>query len=275
MQLLIDGDSAIYKAGMANETRWYRIYTEQGNVAGEFQYKKEVDAWLASQEDASQYEVEKCREVGPLGHTLANVKQVVRRMVSPEHDTHQIFIKGEGNFRDGLYPEYKANRKDSDKPLHMEEIVDYLVRTWGAVQVNNEEADDRVSWMQCTTTRETCIVAIDKDLLNTPGWHYNYDKDIKQYITREEADVNFARQLLSGDVSDNIPGLAKIGTGIANKLLPVYRPDWEKVVYEKYVEQFGERAEEMITLYGRLLWMRRAPDEMWELGYDYEGSWDE
>ena len=55
-------------------------------------------------------------------------------------------------------------------------------------------------------------VTIDKDLRGVPGWHYNPDKEeASVHISQEEADKFFLIQWMSGDSTDNIPGLWRIG----------------------------------------------------------------
>ena len=267
MRLLVDIDSAVYKAGFSNQTRSYQIVdTSSGNIVAEYQYKKDVDAFIEKADNAKELEAELCQEAGPVEFSLANAKSVCHTILKMEHTSYQFYLAGKGNFRYDLYPEYKAGR--SSKPIHYEEIREYLVKRWKAIHVDGEEADDRVSWEQCMSRYPTCIVAIDKDLLNTPGLNYNYDTQVLTNISLEEANLNFARQLLTGDMTDNIPGLKGIGKKTAHRLLPTLLPNWKEVVMKEYEKQFGEDAEEKMVLYGRLLWMRRKPEEMWDLSYE-------
>ena len=74
--------------------------------------------------------------------------------------------------------------------------------------VEGEEADDQLS-IRCALKGDT-IATIDKDLNNTAGWHYNWQKDDLYCVGKIEADRNFYRQLLVGDSTDNIPGLFRI-----------------------------------------------------------------
>jgi DNA polymerase-1 len=270
LHLLIDADSSIYKAGLSNETRLYQAFDDEGCVVHECQYKADMDKFMETEEAvAGGYESAKVRFAGPLAHSLQNIKRVCQAMIALEHTSYKLYISGKGNFRKDIYPEYKANRTTADRPVHEKEIREYLKKYWNASEVDGEEVDDRVSWEQCTSNYPTCIVAIDKDLLNTPGLNYNYDTQVLKDISPEEGTLNFARQLLTGDSTDNIPGLKGIGPKTANKLLPSLLPNWQDLVLEKYKEQFGDEAEEKMVLYGRLLWMRRKPDEMWDLNYEY------
>jgi len=277
MHLLIDADSGIYKAGLSNETREYHAIDEGGIVAHACQYKKDMDAWI--EQDGGVYDVCKHKYAGPLSYSLANAKSVFTHMLDiiPEHTSYQLYISGEGNFRYDIYPDYKGKRKPEDRPIHEQEIRKYLIEHWGAEVVNGEEVDDTVSWKQCTSSHSTCIVSIDKDLLNTPGLNFNYDfKNEKGEkvgkmtdISPNQANLNFARQLLTGDATDNIPGLYKCGPVKARKLLPEYNPEWLEIIMESYKMEFGDDWKERLELIGQLLWMRRKPNEWWTIDYEY------
>ena len=123
----------------------------------------------------------------------------------------RMYIKGEGNFRNALSVsrKYKGNRTQPP-PEHYDAIVEYAVKYCKAVKVNGMEADDMCSvllYNHRSMDSGFVLAAMDKDLWNTPGWHYNYNKKVLEYVTIEEANLNFLHQMLTGDSSDNIPGL--------------------------------------------------------------------
>ena len=269
MILLIDADSALYKAGMANEVRSYWVVDNHtGYTVCEFEYKKDADQYVEVEEKGDKrYSITRVKELkGPISHTLSNLNRVCEQMLAPRHTGYKMFIGGGGNFRYEIYPDYKLNRRDADRPIHLEEMREHLIRKYGAVEVMGEEVDDRVSWEQCLSTVPTCIVSIDKDLLNTPGAHFNYDKDSYLEITEEVANYNFAKQLLSGDSTDNVKGIPGIGSVGANKILPKPTEDWKEQVLGQYCGFFGEEtAEKEMLINGRCLWLRREPEQMWNL----------
>lgn len=259
MLLLIDADSAFYRAGCANETRSYLVLLE-GQLVESFRYKKEANA-LAEEIGG---EIETHKDVGPIGITLYNLRQVCKKLFSTPHDSYEMYYGGKGNFRFDIFPEYKGTRDPLAKPLHLDQMKKHLAGQYGAVPVDGEEADDRVSWRQMQCIEEgidSCIVSIDKDLNNTQGWHYNWAKEHLYYISQEEADLNFARQCLTGDSTDGITGIPNWGPKTALERLPKYREDWLDVVKECYEE--NELSMEYLTQQGRALWMRRKPDELW------------
>jgi len=106
-------------------------------------------------------------------------------------DEEEIFtpyyaVKGTGNFRKDIYPEYKSHRPDLDQDI--KDKLNFLHRyalDQGAVAANGMEADDLVSiWAYEARENENqyVICGIDKDLLQIPGNHYNYGKDTWQKL---------------------------------------------------------------------------------------------
>ena len=262
MELLIDIDSAVFKAGCSNETReWLVTYND--NVIHSTPFKRDATKWVEDVHEAEGIEcsMEMVKRAGPLSHSLANCRTIVEKILNayPSYD-YTLYLGGKGNFRYDIYPEYKGNRDPASRPIHEKEIREYIIRNYRTEVVDGEEADDRVSYLGCLND-SSVIVSIDKDLKNTPGTHYNYDKEEETYIDMEEANFNFATQLLTGDSGDNIPGLKGIGKGLAAKILPHPIDNWEEVVYTEY--QLKGHGYDYFLMNGRLLWMRREPEEMW------------
>lgn len=181
-------------------------------------------------------------------------------------EDYKAFITGKQNFRYGIATTvpYKGNRKDSVKPPHYDALRKHLERM-EAVVTENEEADDAVG---IESTRYTgWIVHVDKDLDQLPGWHYNPVKDEEYYVTKEEGLKSFYLQMLTGDRVDNIQGLKGIGPVKAKKILAKATTEKEMMdaVSEAY-EAAGE-APSRILENGQLLWLRREPEQMWQLPY--------
>jgi len=263
MKLLIDADSLIYKAGCANETREYLIQDkETGIVVHSCQYKAEATSYVG--EDVS-LEIVFTKRAGDLSHSLGNMKQQldkIRDML--RHTSAELFIGGKGNFRYALYPDYKGTRDPVSRPIHEQELRDYLIRTHKATVCDGEEADDVVSYLCCADPEGTTIVGIDKDLWGTPGHHLNPDKGTLEQVSLESANEHFWHQMLTGDTSDNIPCLAGVGPKTADKLIndpPPWCNNLADVVYQKYLELGHD--ENYFNLMGQLLWLRRKPNQVW------------
>lgn len=139
---------------------------------------------------------------------------------------YKLFVSGGNNFRYGIDPTYKANRTGSD-PKWREALRLHLIKEWNAYECVGFEADDMCGVEQ-KEDGSTCIVAIDKDLLQVPGLHYSWPITRKNTIVREglfreiskeEGMRRFFTQALTGDTSDNIKGIYGIGAKKAEKLL--------------------------------------------------------
>lgn len=134
-----------------------------------------------------------------------------------------LAVKGFGNFRKDMYPQYKANRKtDPDLKPYLEYAWQYMIDEFGAVKADGMEADDLVSiWAaECRANDVEYIIAgIDKDLLQIVGRHYNYHKETFTDVDEDAADLSLMLQCLTGDTSDNIPGIRGIGPKKAERIL--------------------------------------------------------
>ena len=138
-------------------------------------------------------------------------------------DGMHVAVKGFGNYRKDLYPQYKANRKrDEELKPYLACGWEYMIEKWNGVEAHGMEADDLVSiWAYEAREDELpfVICGIDKDLKQIPGEHYNYHKDTWEFIDDDTANLNLMLQCLTGDSGDNIPGIKGIGPKKAEKIL--------------------------------------------------------
>ena len=137
-------------------------------------------------------------------------------------DKARLFLQGKGNYRDRLatIQPYKGNRDPSKRPRWFDEIREYLLDYHGAELVEGMETDDMCGIEQWKhPSRSTCIVTIDKDLDMIPGWHFNYVKQQMYNVSLAEANKKFWLQVLTGDTTDNIRGIPKVGAKTAEKIL--------------------------------------------------------
>ena len=75
-----------------------------------------------------------------------------------------------------------------------------------------------------------------------PGMHYNFKNEINYTITPEQGWRSFCQQLLTGDSTDNIPGLPKIGAIKAAKILDGIEHDGLlQAVVTEYASKSGKR----------------------------------
>lgn len=177
-------------------------------------------------------------------------------------DDIQVFLTGKGNFRYEIDSDYKANRKDMEKPIHLQAIRDHLVFSWGAVISEGEEADDLIA-QEAHRLNYNCVVAsIDKDFLQLPCRHYNFNKGEWTYQSEWDATLFFYTQILTGDKADNVQGIYGIGPKKAEKILADCTTEEElyKVVEGTYI---GKGHGDRLLTVANLLWLRREKGVQW------------
>jgi hypothetical protein len=226
----------------------------------------------------------------PVSHACHNLKLQIQSIKEAlGTDNAELYIKGKGNFRKDIAVSctYKGTRT-MRVPTHYPALRDYIKEVHGAKEVDGMEADDICSAILFEySDRESGVVvaAMDKDLWNTPGWHFNYDprKWTTSYVTISEADYNFLFQLVVGDRSDNVPGLPRLAQtsverlGIegvrsggvaetkAKRILNSLNSNQERLeeiwtLYQEYgkeVEWSESDVQDYFVEQGRLLWMTR------------------
>jgi 5'-3' exonuclease len=180
-------------------------------------------------------------------------------------DDYVAFTTGPGNFRYDVAKTvpYKGNRKDMKRPKHLDALKEHLKRL-GAVETQGIEADDAVAMKMTEEPGKYILVGVDKDLMQIPGWHYNPNKCEKVYVDEFQAAYNFWTQMLTGDRVDNIPGLAGIGPKKAEKILKDCTSAEEMAHAVWCVYQDKGHDYEYFVEQGRLLWLQRKPDEVWQ-----------
>lgn len=175
-------------------------------------------------------------------------------------DTFDAYLTGTGNFRYDIAKTqpYKGNRAQ-EKPEYFAELREYAIEDWGFIVVDGIEADDAVGI--AATSGENCVIAhIDKDIDMIPGRHYNYVKRLWYDVSPFEAIKKFYTQLLTGDRTDNIPGIAGIGPAKAAKILKDCSN--EKELYETCLKTY-EGNTEYLNEQAQLLWIQQKERIQW------------
>jgi 5'-3' exonuclease len=181
----------------------------------------------------------------------------------PEPTDYIVFLTGSGNFRFEIaksYP-YKGNRAANEKPKHLACVREHMVDNWAAIVSEGEEADDLIAIAATKYGPETIVASIDKDMLQIPCRHFNFNRGDWKEVDPFEGIKFFYTQMLTGDRADNIIGLFKIGPVKADKILEGCTDEislWNAVVkaYDGDTTRVVENA--------RLLWLRRQENELWQ-----------
>jgi len=165
-----------------------------------------------------------------IGETEEDARRIVdeymRRITSKTWSgRYELYIEADKNkniFRNHVATTkpYKGNRKDCQRPTHLRTAKNYMVACWGAKVQFYLESEDMVAIRAYEYGLENVIIAsIDKDMLQIPTEFYNYNKD-EQFIMMEyQSDTHFWTQVLTGDATDNIPGLKGVGPKTANQII--------------------------------------------------------
>lgn len=174
------------------------------------------------------------------------------------------YLTGSSNYRHdyAVTAPYKGNRK-GEKPTHHGLLREYLQYAWNGDVYEGIEADDAIAISATELGDDSVIVSLDKDFDQVQGWHYNFVKKEKYYITADEGLYNFYCQFLVGDRIDNIVGVKGIGPKKAEKLLA---GKTEREMFDICVEQLG--SEERAIENGILLYLQRKEGEIWSPPYE-------
>ena len=176
-------------------------------------------------------------------------------------DDLKFFLTGENNFRYDIatIAPYKGHRS-KEKPPMLPDAKEYLVSEYNSNVSDGQEADDDIAIAAAACDYKCTVASIDKDFLQLPCRHYNWNKDSHTDVTFDEGMKFFYTQMLTGDTADNIKGVKGIGPKKADKILDglVAEADLYKAVEEHYdtLDELVENA--------RLLWLRRFEGQMWE-----------
>lgn len=199
----------------------------------------------------------------PEEYVCSTVKRMIHHICKRSGATqYQLFLSRGDCFRVGVYPEYKANRKDIPKPVHTKTIEEYMERHHPCIVSTEIEADDAMGIMQYQSAMRgfsTIICTKDKDLDMIPGWHYSWQDHQITHIDEQGALRNFWLQTLTGDRTDNIPGLAGVGAKTAEKILADVPAEQTKETILKEYETRAGWGEAEFERNARLLWILRKP----------------
>ena len=214
MLALIDGDIVTYRSGFAAQHVRYYFDGQR------FENHAELRAYCDENGiDLKDIEVERELEVEPVSHALANVKSIISTICDVVGATdYEVFLSTGDNWRGKVatIKKYKGNRDDATKPEHYNDIWQYLTLNHPTVITESIEADDAMAMCQ---TNKTVICSLDKDMLQVPGLHYNWVKDSKIVVSPEVGLFKLYQQVLTGDSTDNIPGIRGIGPIKARKII--------------------------------------------------------
>jgi DNA polymerase-1 len=189
-----------------------------------------------------------------------------------------IALTDEKNFRTEVYPEYKSNRKDTERPELLGFVKDYMASDYLTFKKPGLEADDCMGILATHPTLlsrrferpvEPVMVSEDKDMRTVPGNLYNPNRSELGIITIdvEEADRFHCWQTICGDPVDGYGGAPRVGpkSPFAEYLMEdAIAPEFWEVVLEAYAS-VGLGEEDAII-------MARCAHILWASSYDFKSN---
>lgn len=255
--VLIDSDIVAVSASAAAEERFYSARGQR------FKTKKEMKEALG---EVDEEEIERIVEPAPFSHARQNARMLIQSIldaVAPVSDV-KLFLSGPNNFRYDIatIKPYKGNRDKSAEPIWRKDVEEWLIEEYGATRTNGYEADDAMAVEFCKNPEGTVLCSQDKDFMQLPKLRmYNWYGEGKHVqVSLLEAARNFYKQLLIGDVTDNIEGCRGIGKAKAEKAID--RLTDPKLMmtacYILYQKEYGKDAWAHLEENARLIFLCRT-----------------
>lgn len=252
--LIVDSDSAIYACCFITVKRDH-FASIKGKVVFQTDNKNKYNAWFKEQSPIDQACIDYCitednlpfaqakRAFDGWLYELSKLAGCDRRVL--------MLTKGGNCFRTyrATLKKYKGNRDNLVKPPYYDELRAYLVDELDAPVYEKWEADDTacMSMTKCNAdpAKYAILAAIDKDLEQQEGRHINPSKKQEgvYVVSKLEGLKSFYKQMLMGDVADNIPGLPGVGAKsphIENLMECKTELECFTLVWKVYQSKFGD-----------------------------------
>ena len=214
------------------------------------------------------------KELEELELAIAELKQLFAGVEEKVFASRmRIYVKGNGNYRQQIFPQYKKHR--TQPPQILPYLYKWLINSsdYNVIVAHGQEADDAISieaWKRFRNKRKRdsyVVCSVDKDLIQIPGLHYDmyHTRDRTFYVGRKESEAFLCHQLLTGDRTDNIQGIRGIGDVTASRILEKERKlkKKKKLVLGAWASHSPTFWKKELQLCGQLIYIRREKDEEW------------
>lgn len=244
-RLCFDYDPVLYECGFIGETRSVKVVHRQSGDEYEFpnrtaffgHWKKKAGGWLAEYNEgrktprlAEEFDYIDVQTPEPIANCIHTMKQIIQGLKEVCGAETYYGYSGKGDsFRLGVSTviKYKGNRDGMLRPIHLDELKEYLRKNHALHLVEGIEADDACSidlydayqvWKKTKSDDDKLVLAyVDKDYLQCAGHLYNTKQQdgIDTYDGFGWLNVNdkgavkgrgrmwLYQQVLSGDDADN------------------------------------------------------------------------
>jgi 5'-3' exonuclease len=187
-------------------------------------------------------------------------------------EEYVMAVKGKDNYRYLLYPEYKIHRANSNNELgrFVPGLRRMAVAEGLAIEATGREADDllRIWANQCRRVGKDYVVCtIDKDLRMIPGKYYNMNKEKMEEISEFLAMQLYYQQIISGDPTDNIPGIPGLGPKKAQKFISeaLTEEEMQEIVVGLYIDFYQDEWMSYLLGNAKMIHLQNHPDDYFSL----------
>lgn len=290
MILNVEADELVYRYAFAIERQAYIIETKKGtkkdfgSLYTKTLLKKRMKEKFNAEEGVD-YVLLGYKIVQPVNWAIRNAKLKLESLRALGEVKLWLSPSDQSNFRNKIAKTpgpngegYKAGR--GPRPVHYQDLRSFMLNE-GAVEISGYEADDALSMYQ---TEESVAVHIDKDIKQVPGKHLNWVTMERYKVPEGIGDVTqgikfFFVQMLTGDHTDNIPGIKGLGPVKATAKLE-YAPtahDCLNIVEAEYKKQYKDKYLQVMLEIADLLYMvdkdkRTGSEYLLDLIHSYRSS---
>lgn len=170
--LLIDADLIAYRSAAVCEERSVDVLHKSSGRVRNFSTRTTFKEFLKAKSYdyvKEDYVFTDLQEATPVANALHTVKSQIKSFEDKfKPKITRIVLSGSNNFRDNLPlpKKYKSNRKDTIRPLLLNDCREYLKTVKGAEVIEGSEADDHVivlGYAYKSKGYDVVIATIDKD----------------------------------------------------------------------------------------------------------------
>lgn len=179
---IIDCDIVAFRCAAANESRSIKVTHKVTKQVTEHAHRTAFKEHIKGVFDITEFEIEDIQTAEDISYAFHAMNTTLDALIkSCEADGAELYISGEGNFRDNLPlpSRYKGLRSGSIKPLQLAECRNYLIAKKGAVVIDGKEVDDKLAQRCYEGIRDgvvTIACTIDGDQNGVAGHMYNWTK---------------------------------------------------------------------------------------------------
>jgi len=234
MKGILDADFIRYAVACAGEKRIIKVIHKSSGREKEFSNRSEFygrdknksGGWLGELNKSrtspftlDEFEIQDMQIAEPIENVLHSAKLMYEGVVAKANvESCKGFIGKGDSFRveRSTLLKYKDNRKDFLRPIHMQEVTEYMVRKFNLDVVEYIESDDQCV-IECYGKKDSVLIGVDKDYYSSPVKFLNYNRldegvidcdcfgtlFLKDGKVRGKGRMHLAWQICSNDKSDN------------------------------------------------------------------------